>query len=81
MKYQNSPPAVDQLQLWTNTLLTSSSVSFLKHKHAALLLNPSPSYVLVWFGLNFIIYIRNRWIPGKRPKNVGKGVNLESAES
>lgn len=37
--------------------LTSSSFSFLKHRHAALLLKPSPSYVLVWLGLNFIIYI------------------------
>lgn len=37
--------------------LTSSSFSFLKQRHAALLLKPSPSYVLVWLGLNFIIYI------------------------
>lgn len=36
-------------------LLTSSSRSFLKHRQAALFLKPSPSYVLVWFGLSFIV--------------------------
>ena len=34
---------------------TSSSRSFLKHRHAARFLKPSPSYVLVWFGLSFIL--------------------------
>jgi len=34
---------------------TSSSRSFLTHRHAARFLNPSPSYVRVWFGLNFIM--------------------------
>lgn len=33
---------------------TSSSRSFLKHRHAARCLKPSPSYVLVWLGLNFM---------------------------
>lgn len=52
-----------------NHQLTSSSFSFLKHKHAALLLNPSPSYVLVWLGLNFIIYLPKRRVSGE---NVAK---------
>lgn len=42
--------------------LTSSSRSFLKHRHAARFLNPSPSYVRVWLGLSFIVppLVRNK---------------------
>lgn len=35
--------------------LTSSSLSLLKHRQAARFLQPSPSYVRVWFDLIFII--------------------------
>lgn len=37
---------------------TSSSRSFRKHRHAARRLNPSRSYVRVWFGLNFMLKFR-----------------------
>lgn len=40
---------------WIILWRTSSSCSFLKHRHAARRLKPSPSYVLVWLGLNFMM--------------------------
>ena len=44
-----------ELSLRNIALHTSSSRSFLKHRHAARFLKPSPSYVRVWLGLNFIM--------------------------
>lgn len=43
------------ISLHCGVSLTSSSRSFLKHRHAARFLKPSPSYVLVWFGLSFML--------------------------
>lgn len=55
VKY-NSPVLFMRLsEKISETARTSSSRSFLKHRHAARFLKPSPSYVLVWFGLSFIL--------------------------
>lgn len=51
------------------TSRTSSSRSFLKQRHAARFLKPSPSYVLVWFGLSFILGVYRLLGKGGTGKN------------
>ncbi|KAJ8353022.1 hypothetical protein AAFF_G00121120 [Aldrovandia affinis] len=68
-----STPRPSALSCRSNRSLfhTSSSSSFLKHTQAARFLNPSPSYVRVWFGLNFIMNVSTVSPPKRNERRAG----------